>query len=644
MKNVFTNALKTLGIGKKTPGAQAKSHSKNGKTKKGKTIAGADQVRAKVPSAPNQINRVPLKRASSKNKSGAQANMKQAPRLVHWRFLTVLSAVCMVFVGLAVRAAYIQVVEPEMLVSQGDNRTIRTREREVHRGLITDRNGQELAVSVPVKAIWADPKIIHENGGLNDTRRWEALADVLGREADGLMELVANPKRRFVYVQRQVSPAMANYVKQLRIPGLHLRNESRRFYPTGEVSAHLIGFTDVDDHGIEGIERIFNEHLSGTPDKRRIRRDAKGRQVELLSQEKGKTPGNIELTIDQRIQSLAYRELKQAVKFLQATSGSAVVADVHTGDILALVNSPSFNPNNRRNVSAHRIRNRAITDLFEPGSTVKPLAVLGALEFGSANMQTTINTSPGWMRLGGSIVQDSRNYGKLDLTEIIKKSSNMGTSKLALSIPKEHFIDLYHNMGLVGDTGTNMLGESAGIFRDRRRWSDFELATLSFGYGLSVTTLQLARMYSILGNGGVKQPLTIIKQANEQTFESQKERVITAQAAQNLVEMMEHVVLKGGTGTKAGVPGYRVAGKTGTSRKAIAGGYGEEYVNVFAGLAPVSDPQIVVVVMINEPSGDLYYAGDTAAPVFARVMSGTLQMLNIPPDGRDVSSLAAMRE
>ena len=568
-----------------------------------------------------------------------QAKGNQAPRLVQWRFLTVLTAVCLVFCGLAVRAAYIQVVEPDMLVKQGDNRTIRTRERLVHRGLILDRNGQELAVSVPVKAVWADPKIIHQNNALEDTRRWEALADVLGQSYERITDQVKDPKRRFVYIQRQVSPAMANYVKQLKIPGLYLRNESRRYYPTGEVSAHLIGFTDVDDHGIEGIERIYNEHLSGTPDKRRIRRDAKGRQVELLSQEKGKEPLDIQLTIDQRIQALAYRELKQAVQYLQATSGSAVVADVHTGELLALVNSPSFNPNNRKNASAHRIRNRAITDTFEPGSSVKPLAVLGALEFGSADMQTVIDTNPGWMRVGGSIVQDSRNYGELDLTEIIKKSSNMGTSKLALSIPKEHFIDLYHSVGLVGDTGTNMLGESSGIFRDRRRWSDFELATLSFGYGLSVTTLQLARMYAVLGNGGYKMPLSILKSQDD----IDKERVVSASAAQAMVEMMEHVVLEGGTATKAKVPGYRVAGKTGTSRKAIAGGYGEEYVNVFAGLAPVSDPQIVVVVMINEPSGDLYYAGDTAAPVFSRVMSGTLQMLNVPPDGRDVSSIAALK-
>lgn len=568
-----------------------------------------------------------------------QRDLEQTPKLVQWRFVTVLVAVSLVFCGLAVRAAYIQVVEPDMLVEQGDNRTIRTRERAVHRGLILDRNGQELAVSVPVNAIWADPKVIHARDGLADRRRWQALAEVLGTSIDALTALVADPNRRFVYVQRQVSPAMANYVKQLQIPGLYLRKESRRYYPTGEVSSHLLGFTDVDDRGIEGIERIYNEHLTGTPDTRRIRRDAKNRQVELLSQQKGKTPLDIQLTIDQRIQALAYRELKQAVKFLKATSGSVVVVDVHTGELLALVNSPSFNPNNRRDVAPHRMRNRAITDVFEPGSTVKPLAVLGALEFGIADAQSTVDTNPGWMRVGGSIVQDPRNFGELSLTEIIKKSSNMGTSKLALAMPKESLISLYYDVGLVGDTGSNMSGESAGIFRDRRRWSEFELATLSFGYGLSVTALQLARMYTTLGNGGYLVPLSVVKSGHP----LQKQRVVDSATTQALIEMMEHVVLQGGTGTKARVPGYRVAGKTGTSRKAIAGGYGEEYVNVFAGLAPVSDPQLAVVVVINEPSGDLYYAGDTAAPVFAKVTSGALQMLNVPPDARDVSSMAAVQ-
>lgn len=568
-----------------------------------------------------------------------QAKGNTAPTLVQWRFFTVLIVVAIVFTGLAVRAAYIQVINPDMLIQQGDKRVVRTRQSMVHRGIIYDRNGEELAVSVPVRAVWADPKTIHQHDGLNDVRRWEALADVLGQDLDTVLERIKNPARRFVYIQRQVSPAMANYVSQLDIPGVYLRNESRRYYPSGEVSAHLIGFTDVDDRGLEGIERIYNDILSGTPDKRKILKDAKNRQVEVLTESAGKKPQDIHLTIDQRIQALTYKELKQAVVSLRATSGSAVVANVHTGEILALVNSPSFNPNNRKGVSAHRIRNRAITDTFEPGSTVKPLAVLSALEFGTADVNTSINTAPGWMRLGGSIVRDSRNYGEMNLTDIIQKSSNMGTSKLALSVPKQQFIDLYYELGLIGDTGSNLLGESNGIFHERNRWSDFELATLSFGYGISVTTLQLARMYTTLGSGGIRRPLSIIK--TDQEIEG--ERALSASTAKAVVDMMEHVILDGGTGTKAQVPGYRVAGKTGTSRKAVAGGYGEEYVNIFAGLAPVSDPEVVVVVLINEPSGDLYYAGDTAAPVFSKVMSGTLQLLNIPPDDKNVSSLAAIR-
>lgn len=304
-----------------------------------------------------------------------------------------------------------------------------------------------------------------------------------------------------------------------------------------------------------------------------------------------------------------------------------------------MVNNPSYNPNNRSGVSGHRIRNRAITDAFEPGSSIKPIAVLSALEFGSVEMDSVIDTSPGWMRVGGSMVRDSRNYGELDLTGIIRKSSNMGTSKLALSVPKQFLIDQYYNMGLMSDTGSNLIGESSGIFHDRSRWSEFELSTLSFGYGLSVTTAQLARMYSTLGSGGIKRPLSIIKSEQK----APEERVLSEDIAHEVLTMMESVVNEGGSGTKARVPGYRVAGKTGTSRKAVAGGYGEEYVSIFAGVAPVSDPQLAVVVLINEPRGDLYYAGDTAAPVFSKIMSNSLQMLNVPPDDKSVSSLAAIR-
>lgn len=595
-----------------------------------------------------------IKVAPKAKRKAEQAKANTVPALLHWRFVLVISAILLVFVGLGIRAAYIQVVSPDLLIKQGDNRTLRTRSNPLHRGLIVDRNGQQLAVSVPVRAIWADPKAIADaqiaakekslvdpsfslvGKQREDKKRWKALAEVLGQDVDDLQQRVSDPSKRFVYVERQVSPAMAEYVEKLKLAGVYLRDESRRYYPSGEVSAHIVGFTNVDDSGIEGVEKLFNKWLAGTQGTRKIRRDGKGRMVELIEFEEGEKPKDIQLTIDQRIQALAYKELKQAVQYYKATSGSAVVVAVKSGEILALVNSPSFNPNNRAGVSTHRIRNRAVTDAYEPGSSVKPLAVLSALEFGSAEVDSVIDTSPGWMHLGGNIVRDSRNYGEINLTDIIRKSSNMGTSKLALSVPKEFLLDMFYNVGLMSDSGANLLGESDGIFNDQGRWSDFELSTLSFGYGISVTALQLARMYSILGDGGVRRPLSIIK--SDQPVES--ERVISQQATKQVLAMMETVTQQNGSAEQARVPGYRVAGKTGTSRKAIANGYGEEYVNIFAGVAPVSDPQLAVVILINEPKGELYYAGLTAAPVFSKVMGASLQMLNVPPDDKTVSSLA----
>ena len=577
-----------------------------------------------------------MTKQSKAAKTAQPTQLAQAPATMYWRFVFVVICICLVFTGIGVRAAFIQVIEPDQLIKQGDNRTKRVREAAAHRGLIMDRNGQELAVSIPVQAIYADPKIIAQQNSLADLRRWDALAKVLKNDTQALMAKVSNPKRRFVYLQRQVTPAMANYVDELDIPGVYLRDESRRYYPSGEVSAHVIGFTNVDDKGIEGIEYLFNDYLTGTPDRRYIRRDGKGRQIELLKEKEGKKASDLVLTIDQRIQALAYKEIKKALTVYQARSASALVIDVETAEVLAMVNGPSYNPNNRKNTGAHRIRNRVVSDAFEPGSVVKPLAVLSALEFGVIKKDDIIDTNPGWMRLGGSRVQDSRNYGELDLRSIIQKSSNIGTTKLALSVPKEFLLDTYYNMGLMSDTGMSLLGESAGLFHERSRWSEFELATLSFGYGLSVTTAQLGRMYTTLANGGANRELTIIKHNNHK----HAEQVFSAQNTQAVLEMMESVTQKGGSATKAAVAGYRVAGKTGTSRKAIAGGYGDNYVSIFAGVAPVSDPQIVVVVLINEPGGDLYYAGDTAAPVFSKIMGGALQLLNIAPDGLEATNVA----
>jgi len=550
-----------------------------------------------------------------------------------WRYYLVLAIVAFIYLGLMTRTAYIQIIEPDMLKKQGDLRSLRVAANTVQRGSIVDRNGAELAISVPVETVWADPKIIMDNNALSMDKHWQALADVLDQDINKLIaRVVKNPRKRFIYLERKISPAMANYIKELKIPGIHLRKESKRFYPTGEISAHLIGFTNVDDKGIEGIERMYDDLLTGTGGAKRFRKDAKGRKIEIISVEEPEQAQNITLSIDQRIQAIAYKELKGAVQAFKATSGSVVVANVHTGEILAMTNSPSYNPNNRRNTAIHRFRNRAITDIYEPGSTMKPLTALTALEFGSVKANTVINTSPGWMRLGGRRVSDPINRGKLSIEDVLITSSNMGTTKLALSVPKDYLLTKFFDAGFSDDTGTNLVGESAGMMHDRSRWSKFELATLSWGAGLAITPAQLTRFYMALANGGVKRKLSIVKTDKNNTNPEDQERIFSAENTTAITNMLEAVVEE--HVPKAKISGYRVGGKTGTSIKAVAGGYGNDYVALFAGMAPISNPEIVVVVVINEPSGDLYHGGEVAAPVFSRVMKGALRVLNIAPDAK----------
>lgn len=562
-----------------------------------------------------------------------QAKRIQKPQLIHWRLQVVVAFVCLLFVSLVGRAAYIQVIEPEKLRHESDMRTLRTTSNQVQRGLITDRNGEMLAVSVPVRAVYADPKVVHDKDGFNDMRRWRALADVLHEPLDDLLARVqSNPKKRFTYLKRQVTPAVAHYIEQLKLPGIYLKSESRRYYPAGEISAQLVGITNIDDVGIEGIENTYNSWLTGTPSKQKVRKSRDGRVVERLDIiQEGESPNDLVLSIDQRIQQLAYRELKRATEMNQATSGSVVVLDVHTGEVLAMVNTPSYNPNSRENLQSHRMRNRALTDTFEPGSTVKPFVVVAALEAGIVKNDELIPTSPGWMRIGGRQVRDVRNYGDMSLAKILIKSSNVGISKLALEMPVQQLLGTYQSMGIGNYSGINLTGESAGLVQDRHRWSDFERATLSFGYGLTATPLQLARMYATLGSGGILYPVSILKlkQPPEGT------RVIAPDVARDVINMLVGVTEKGGTGTRAHIEGYPVAGKSGTSRKAIAGGYGDDYVALFAGVAPANNPRLAMVVVINEPKGDRYYGGVVAAPVFGKVMSGALQMLNVEPVSDD---------
>ncbi|TMN35958.1 penicillin-binding transpeptidase domain-containing protein [Pseudoalteromonas sp. S2755] len=588
--------------------------------------------------------------------------------IITWRFALVCGVMLTVFMTLVARAAFLQVIEPDKAIAENEKRTVRVEKLNVQRGMIFDRNGKELAVSVPVVSVYADPlaidkalakkvlrkarkegedyKALEQNDAelkirkqawYDDELRWKELADVLRLKPENVDErLRGDPSRRFVYLKRQVTAVVANYIRQMRLPGVHLLDESKRFYPSGEVTAHMIGVTDIDGKGIEGVERMFDSALTGTAGKRTIRKDAQGREVQVLSEEQRVEPEDVYLSIDLRIQAIAYRALKSAVLSYKATSGSAIVVDVHTGEILALVNSPSFNPNDLSTAAPYKRRNRAMTDLFEPGSTLKPLAVLAGLNYGVVKATDTIDTYPGWMNLSGGLVKDTRNNGELSLREILKISSNMGVAKISQMLPKEYFINLYQEVGFGEPTGSNMIGESAGLFYPNRRWSNFEIATLSYGYAVSVSTAQMARLYAMFGAGGILRPLTIVKQDEI----PEGKRIFSEQDTHAVVEMMESVFERGGTAHNVKVDGYRAAGKTGTSEKAVAGGYGDEYVGYFAGVAPVSDPRLAVVVMVNEPAGDVYYGGQTAGPAFAEIMSNALRILNVAPDKERVAYIS----
>ncbi|WP_395535669.1 penicillin-binding transpeptidase domain-containing protein [Oceanimonas smirnovii] len=555
---------------------------------------------------------------------------KKEPMMARGRFYFTCGVILLAFVALFARAAWIQVISPDRLRLEGDLRSLRsTVVSNTSRGMIMDRNGEELAVSVPVQAVWADPKQIHAEHSLDKQQAWQALAEVLGVPHDTLLKRVQDPKRRFVYLQRQVTPAVAEYIRKLRLPGVHLRPEERRFYPTGEINAHLVGMTNIDGSGIEGIERGFNDWLTALPGERKVRKDRLGRVIEDLGVVSAAREANhIELSIDQRVQALAYRSLKRAFEYHRATSASLVMLDVKSGEVIAMVNAPSFNPNNRSQYQSFRARNRAVTDTYEPGSTLKPMIVVSALENGVVNANSMVDTSPGWMRLGGKRVSDTRNLGSISVETVLKRSSNMGMVRMAMQETPAQLLDTLYRFGLGIDSGMGLVGESTGMVPQRRRWSEIEQATLSFGYGVTVTPLQLAQAYAILANGGVRYPLSIVKRNQPPTGE----QVIPRQHADAVLQMLESVVNPGGTATRAAIPGYRVGGKTGTSRKAVAGGYGSDYVGLFAGVAPLSNPRLAMVVVINEPQGDQYYGGLVAAPVFAEVMSGALQLLNIRPD------------
>ena len=532
------------------------------------------------------------------------------------------------FVLLAARSAQLQLVDHEFLQGQADARHLRVVEVPAHRGMMTDRNGEPLAISTPVQSVWANPKELVAAPA--DLR---GLAHLLKLKPEQLQRLLGQRKsREFVYLRRHLSPDLADQVMALGIPGLYLQQEYRRYYPAGEVAAHLVGFSNVDDQGQEGLELAFDDWLSGEPGAKRVVKDGRRHIIENVENIRSARPGKeLVLSIDRRIQYLAYRELKAAVRQHRARSGSMVVLDNRTGEVLAMVNQPAFNPNNRKRLKADKMRNRALTDVFEPGSTMKPFVIAAALESGDYRPASRIDTSPGLVQVGVHTIRDKHDYGRLDLTGVLRKSSNVAASKIALALEPEDFWTGLSDAGFGVVTDSGFPGEASGYLADFNRWRDIERATLAYGYGLSVTGVQLAQAYSVLANDGYRVPITLLKRDADSELERQA--AFSPMVARAVRKMMESVVAADGTAPLAAVNGYRVAGKTGTAHKSEAGGYAKKrYLSVFAGMAPASDPRLVAVVVINEPSNGEYYGGKVAAPVFSRVMAGALRLLNIPPD------------
>jgi len=538
----------------------------------------------------------------------------------------VLGLFATAFVALVWRAVDLQVFNQDFLQNQGDARHLRVVTLAAHRGMILDRNGEPLAVSTPVDSVWANPQEL-----ATGREYWSALAKILQLDPDQMRrQLEARSEREFVYLKRHVDPTVAAQIRSLGAPGVALQREYRRYYPDGEVTAQVLGFTDVDDVGQEGLELAYEDWMRGESGAKRVIKDGKHSIIENVESIRPARPGrDLTLSIDRRIQYLAYRELKAAVQQHKARSGSVVVLDTTTGEILAMVNQPSYNPNNRSHLKPSQIRNRAVTDLFEPGSTLKAFTVACGLESGKYRPETQIDTTPGFYRVGSNLVRDVHNYGPLDVVGVIRKSSNVGSSKIALSLDKEMFWNKLHQLGFGTVSASGFPGEASGLLVNYRRWRIFEQATLSFGYGMSATPLQLAQAYGVLAADGEMRPASFLKLDKA----PRGERVFSQRTAREMRLMLEEAVGPDGTAPAARVSGYRVGGKTGTVRKSIAGGYADNrYVSVFAGFAPSSKSRLAIAVMIDEPSNGDYYGGKVAAPVFSAVMAGALRLLNVAPD------------
>ena len=540
--------------------------------------------------------------------------------------------IVLVVIGLGARAVELQLVDHGFLASQGDARSMRVVKIASHRGAITDRYGEPLAVSTPVDTIWVNPQELNEN--IDQLPRLARALKVDQQTLAG--RITSNLDREFLYLVRHMPPEQAAHIKALGIPGVYLSREYQRYYPAGEVSGHVVGFTTIDDKGQEGLELGFDQLLNGEDGAKRVIQDSLGRYVENVESIRAPRPGrDLVTSIDLRIQYLAYRELKAAMQEYSARAGSVIVIDVDTGEVLAMVNQPSYNPNDREQLKPGLYRNRAATDIFEPGSSIKPFIMAAALASGQYKPDSVIDTAPGFLKVGTKVFEDEHNLGAVDLATILAKSSNVGTAKVALTLQPEQIWSTLTGLGFGQVTGSTFPGESAGMLSQYSHWRPIGIATLSHGYGLSVTPLQLAHAYATIGAGGIKRPISFEKISGPVAGE----RVMDPKVARELVGLMEQVVEKGGTATRASLIGYRVSGKTGTAFKSIAGGYStDKIMAVFAGLVPASHPKFATVVVIDEPSRDMHevsvlaQGGTVAAPVFANVMSGTLRLMDVPPD------------
>lgn len=550
-------------------------------------------------------------------------------KLPAWRRRVLLIAVLLGLTALLGRSVYLQGIHKKFLQDKGDARYSRNLVLTSQRGKITDRNGELLAISTPVESVWASPPDVEI-----DTNQTKQIAALLNLKVDEVKKKLANNAREFVYLKRRVSPELAAKVMKLGIPGIDLQREYKRYYPAGEVTAHMVGFTGpgdkgAGDRGLEGFELEKNSSLSGVDGSRRVIKDRSGHIIEDLQAVKVPQDGrDIALSIDLRIQYLAHRELVKAVTTHKAQAGAVVVLDAKTGEVLAMANVPTYNPNNPVNIKG-KTRNRAIVDTFEPGSTLKSVIAAAGLESGKFTPETKIQTAPGHFSIGPATIHDSHPQGILTVAEVIQKSSNVGASKIALALDRQFMWNIYNELGLGHVEGIGFPGEASGRLRPYKTWRPIEQATMSFGHGISVTLLQLARLYTVFANEGELRPISLLKISELPVGQ----QVFSAATANHVKDMLELVVQPGGTAVKAQVLGYRVGGKTGTAHKLGDHGYLEDkYVASFVGLAPASDPRFIIAVMIDEPSTGVYYGGTVAAPVFSAIMADTLRLFAVPQD------------